>query len=215
MGGYGSGERWRSKPKTDAALRLDVRWLARQGLFGPGRSCWTPLYWTCNGKPSGDIRVRYNARRPDELVLDYRTRVAGETEWTDVQEIVRLERTPCRPQQSPRSGRTGTGKRGSARPPADVGSSPAWSLRRPGTATDHGHLSKHNKALLVRAGPQDQRFHDPRHTAATLMLRDGLPRHEVSAVLGYSQTSTALNVYLHVLPGANDRAAAAMERLLG
>ena len=29
MGGYGSGERWRSKPKTDPALRLDVRWLAR------------------------------------------------------------------------------------------------------------------------------------------------------------------------------------------
>jgi integrase len=54
-----------------------------------------------------------------------------------------------------------------------------------------------------------------RHTAATLMLRDGLPVYEVSAVLGHSQTSTTLNVYSHVLPGANDRAAAAMERLLG
>jgi integrase len=47
------------------------------------------------------------------------------------------------------------------------------------------------------------------------MLRDGLPVHEVSAVLGHSQTSTTLNVYSHVLPGANERAAATMERLFG
>jgi hypothetical protein len=95
MGGYGSGERWRSKPKTDTALRLDVRWLARVGLIRPGLSGWMPMYWTCNGKPSGDIRVRYDARRPDELGLDYRTRATGETEWTDVDEVVRLERTAC------------------------------------------------------------------------------------------------------------------------
>jgi hypothetical protein len=74
MGGYGSGERWRSKPKTDTALRLDVRWLARAGLSRPRLSGWMPLYWTCNGKPSGDIRVRYDARRPNELTLDYWTR---------------------------------------------------------------------------------------------------------------------------------------------
>jgi integrase len=84
-----------------------------------------------------------------------------------------------------------------------------------GTATDPDNLNKAYKALLARPGLRDQRFHDLRHTAATLMLRDGLPVHEVSAVLGHSQTSTTLNVYSHVLPGANDRAAAAMERLLG
>jgi integrase len=59
------------------------------------------------------------------------------------------------------------------------------------------------------------RFHDLRHTAATLMLRDGLPVHEVSAILGHAQTSTTLNVYSHVLPGANNCATVAMERLLG
>ena len=32
--------------------------------------------------------------------------------------------------------------------------------------------------------------------------------------IGHAQTSTTLNVYSHVLPGANTRAAAAMERLL-
>ena len=84
-----------------------------------------------------------------------------------------------------------------------------------GTTIDPDRLNKHYKALLGRAGLRDQRFHDLRHTAATLMLRDGLPVHEVSAVLGHAQTSTTLNVYSHVLPGGNDRAAAAMERLLG
>ncbi len=95
MGGYGSGERWRSKPKTDAALRLDIRWLARVGLIRPGLSGWMPMYWTCNGKPSGDIRVRYDGQRPDELILDYRTRGPYETDWTDIRDVVALERTPC------------------------------------------------------------------------------------------------------------------------
>jgi integrase len=84
-----------------------------------------------------------------------------------------------------------------------------------GTPIDPDNLTKAYKAMLSRAGLRDQRFHDLRHAAATLMLRDGLPVHEVSAVLGHSQTSTTLNVYSHVLPGGNDRAAAAMDRLLG
>ena len=84
-----------------------------------------------------------------------------------------------------------------------------------GTAIDPDNLTKAYKALLKGAGLRDQRFHDLRHTAATPMLRDGLPVHEVSAVLGHSQTSTTLNVYSLVLPRVNDRAAAAKERLVG
>ena len=45
-----------------------------------------------------------------------------------------------------------------------------------GTAVDPDNLTKAYKALLRGAGLRGQRFHDPRHTAATLMLRDGLPR---------------------------------------
>ncbi|MFM9105777.1 MAG: tyrosine-type recombinase/integrase, partial [Chloroflexota bacterium] len=77
------------------------------------------------------------------------------------------------------------------------------------------NLTKHWKSQLAAAGLRDQRFHDLRHAAATLMIRDGLPITEVAAILGHSQTSTTLNVYAHVLPGANQRAADAMERLLG
>lgn len=95
MGGYGSGHRWSSKPTTGQALRLDVRWLARVGLIAPGVEGWMPVRWTRNGEPSGDITVRYDDRRPRQLILDYRTRASGEAEWTPLREVVRLERTPC------------------------------------------------------------------------------------------------------------------------
>ena len=109
-----------------------------------------------------------------------------------------------------------TGKPGSARQPARAGASQVRSLpHRSDTTIDPDRLNKHYKAHLVRAGLRDQRFHDLRHAAATPLLRDGLPVHEVSAVLGHAQTSTTLTVYSHVLPGGNDRAAAAMDRLLG
>ena len=108
-----------------------------------------------------------------------------------------------------------TGKRGSARQPARWRESGMVFKTSIDTTIDPDRLNKEFKELLARAGLRDQRFHDMRHAAATLMLRDGLPLHEVSAVLGHSQTSTTLNVYAHVLPGANERAAAAMERLLG
>jgi hypothetical protein len=98
MGGYGSGHRFFSKATTNHALRLDVRWLARQGLIAPGEG-WQyaslPMHWTCGGKPSGSITVRYFPSRPHELILDYRTRGAGEADWTDVHEVVTLEWTPC------------------------------------------------------------------------------------------------------------------------
>lgn len=84
-----------------------------------------------------------------------------------------------------------------------------------GTPIDPDNLSKHYKALLRASGLRDQRFHDLRHAAATLMIRDGLPVNEVSAVLGHSQTSTTLNVYSHVLPDAHRRVADALERILG
>ena len=95
MGGYGSGTRWGAKATTGQALRLDVRWLARQGFFQPNTMSWMPLNWTCNGKPSGDIQAFYDADRPDELILTYRARARGQTDWTDVREVIRLERTPC------------------------------------------------------------------------------------------------------------------------
>jgi hypothetical protein len=97
MGGYGSG-RWgwhRAKTDTDGLLRLDVRWLARQGYLDPGTSGAYAVAWSWGDRPAGDILVRYDGDRPDELVLDYRTRRGEGAPWAPVRERVALDRTPC------------------------------------------------------------------------------------------------------------------------
>lgn len=62
---------------------------------------------------------------------------------------------------------------------------------------------QHRKKLetIVKAGERlpDLRAHDLRHTAATLMLRRGVPVEVVSRILGHSKVSVTLDIYRHVL----------------
>jgi Phage integrase family len=55
--------------------------------------------------------------------------------------------------------------------------------------------------------PVDVRFHDLRHTAGTLALRQGVPLHTVSRMLGYSDPAMTLRRYAHVLDDMRDDAA--------
>jgi integrase len=85
-----------------------------------------------------------------------------------------------------------------------------------GTALEARNLTREFKRHLAAAGlPAQFRFYDLRHAAASLLVADGLPITVVSAMLGHALTSTTLNNYAHVLPGADRIAADAMERLLG
>src|SRR5690606_35536416 len=58
------------------------------------------------------------------------------------------------------------------------------------------------------------RFHDLRHTHATMLLRAGVPVKVVSERLGHASPGFTLNVYQHVLPGMQAEAAEVFERLL-
>ncbi|HEX9412260.1 MAG TPA: tyrosine-type recombinase/integrase, partial [Ktedonobacterales bacterium] len=69
--------------------------------------------------------------------------------------------------------------------------------------------------LLKRAGLPHVRFHDLRHTAATLLLLQGIHPKVVSEMLGHSQIGITMNLYSHVLPNMQRDATAAMDRLLG
>jgi len=70
------------------------------------------------------------------------------------------------------------------------------------------------KALLEEAGlPTDVRFHDLRHTAGTLALRQGLPLHTVSRMLGHSDPAMTLRRYAHVLDDMREDAGRAMDDL--
>jgi integrase len=56
------------------------------------------------------------------------------------------------------------------------------------------------KALLQKAGLPEIRFHDLRHSAATMLLGMGVHPKIVQEILGHNQISMTLDTYSHVLP---------------
>jgi integrase len=58
------------------------------------------------------------------------------------------------------------------------------------------------------------RFHDARHTCATLLLAQGVQPRVVMETLGHSQISLTLNTYAHVIPELQRDAAERMEEVL-
>jgi integrase len=70
------------------------------------------------------------------------------------------------------------------------------------------------KPLLKQAKLPEIRFHDLRHTCATLLLTRNVNPKIVSEMLGHSTIAITLDTYSHVLPNMRDQAAAAMEEVL-
>ncbi len=83
-----------------------------------------------------------------------------------------------------------------------------------GTPIDPRNLIREWHALTRRAGIPRVRFHDLRHTAATLMLAGGVDVKLVAETLGHRDATMVLKVYSHVLPSARTDAAERMERML-
>jgi len=69
--------------------------------------------------------------------------------------------------------------------------------------------------LLKRAGLPRIRFHDLRHTAATLLLAQGINVKVISEMLGHADVSITLRVYAHVMPHMQQQAADAMDATFG
>jgi integrase len=74
--------------------------------------------------------------------------------------------------------------------------------------------SRRFKPLLKRAGLPQIRFHDLRHTCATLLLTKNVNPKVVSEMLGHSSIAITLDTYSHVLPNMQDSAARALEEAL-
>jgi len=68
--------------------------------------------------------------------------------------------------------------------------------------------------MLSEAEVPRVRFHDLRHTAATLLLAQGVDPRTIMETLGHSQISLTLNTYSHVLPALQASAAAKMNAIL-
>jgi len=58
------------------------------------------------------------------------------------------------------------------------------------------------------------RFHDLRHSFATLLLMQGTPPRVVMEMLGHSQINLTMNTYSHVIPTMQREAAAKLDALL-
>lgn len=81
-----------------------------------------------------------------------------------------------------------------------------------GKPIDCTNLTKQSwKPLLKEAGLPDTRFHDLRHTCATLLLTKGVHPKIVQELLGHSTISITLDTYSHVLPNMQEKAVRAME----
>jgi integrase len=83
-----------------------------------------------------------------------------------------------------------------------------------GTALDPRNATREFHALCETARVPKIRFHDLRHTAATLLLVQGVDPRTIMETLGHSQISLTMNTYSHVLPALQEEAAARMDAIL-
>ena len=83
-----------------------------------------------------------------------------------------------------------------------------------GTPLEARNVGRVFDEMLKEAGVPDVRFHDLRHTAATLLLVQGVDARTTMETLGHSQISLTLNTYSHVLPRLQGAAAAKIDEML-
>ena len=89
------------------------------------------------------------------------------------------------------------------------------------TNTVGGHVwgresgEAHFYPLLAKAGIRRERFHDLRHSTATLLFACGIHPKVVSEILGHSAIHITLDLYTHVNEGMQRHALEALEELIG
>ena len=86
--------------------------------------------------------------------------------------------------------------------------------RTDGLPLSSNALNHQFKAALERSSLPAIRFHDLRHTNATLMLRNAVPAKIVSAMLGHSSIGITMDTYSHVITEMQEGAVNVMDNLL-
>jgi integrase len=76
-------------------------------------------------------------------------------------------------------------------------------------------ITKRLQRHLEAAGLPRIRFHDLRHSAASMWISAGVPIRVVADMLGYSNIGLTLNTYAHASTDMQREAAKTMGRLLG
>ena len=83
-----------------------------------------------------------------------------------------------------------------------------------GSPLEGTNVTRYFQTILERAGLPRIRFHDLRHTCASLLLAQGVQPRMVMETLGHSQISLTMNTYSHVMPAMRKDAADRMDAIL-
>ena len=85
---------------------------------------------------------------------------------------------------------------------------------RVGQPTQARRVIEQFHEALAQAGLRRVRFHDLRHSCATLLLVQGVSPRVVMEVLGHSEIALTMNAYSHVVPELQREAAQRMQAIL-
>ena len=83
---------------------------------------------------------------------------------------------------------------------------------KPEQPIDPGYVRKRLQIILKRAGCKSVRFHDLRHTFATMSLENGMDVKTLSTIIGHVSSATTLNTYTHVTDEMRQKAAVNIDR---
>ena len=84
-----------------------------------------------------------------------------------------------------------------------------------GTLLSPNYVSSAFSKLLEKHGLRHIRFHDLRHSCASLLLANGVPMKQIQEWLGHSDFSTTANIYAHLDYSSKLSSAEAMVNGLG
>lgn len=83
-----------------------------------------------------------------------------------------------------------------------------------GTPVSPSNLSRTYRAIIKRSGLSPIRFHDLRHTHATLLLKQGVNPKIVAERLGHADIRITLDTYSHLLPSMQKETARNFGKML-
>ena len=76
------------------------------------------------------------------------------------------------------------------------------------------YVTQHFKLVLRKNHLRSIRFHDLRHTCASLLLKNGVPMKDIQARLGHSSYNTTANIYAHLDTSSKNTSASKMSNVV-
>lgn len=76
------------------------------------------------------------------------------------------------------------------------------------------YVTQHFKLVLRKNHLRSIRFHDLRHTCASLLLKNGVPMKDIQEWLGHSSYNTTANIYAHLDTSSKNTSASKMSNVV-